>query len=77
MDCVQSVKTINIRPSIAVCLLGLVDPLAPKMLLTLLFYACKIIILSWKKLVAPSIMAWKALVNNALIITVVQSYISQ
>lgn len=71
VDCIKLVKVVNISTSIEVYLLGLVDPLALKkviriLLTLLLFYACEIIILSWKKQVALTIMAWKALVNNAL-----------
>lgn len=62
---------INISPAVEVCLLGLVDQLGPKKvirtLLSLLFnYACKIIVLSWKKPVAPNILACIVLVNTTL-----------
>lgn len=58
VGCVQSVTTININPSVEICLFGLIELLAPTKvicaILTLFFYyAQKIIILSWKKTCGP------------------------
>lgn len=57
-ECIEEFTTLNARPSVEVCLLGVVDALAPKRvtrtLLTLVFYYTKkMIILSWKKSTPP------------------------
>lgn len=53
MACISSITNISLPLSIEVCLLSLIDSLVTTKailpLLTLLFYARKIIILSWKK----------------------------
>lgn len=70
-ECVEEITTLYIRPSVEVCLLGLVDSLAAKkvirtFLTIAFFYARKTIVLSWKKTSPPTIQAWKALVNKTL-----------
>lgn len=70
-SCIRSVTSASIPVSIEVCLLHLVEPLATtraiRTLLTLLlFYAKKLIILSWKSSVSPTLESWKTLVNKAV-----------
>lgn len=69
MQTIHHLKTQEHKLSIKVLIA--LDTLAPKnvirtLLTLLLYYACKVIILSWKKPLAPTLMAWKALINKAL-----------
>lgn len=53
-ECIEEATAIHIQPTEEVCLLGLVDALAPRrvsctLLTFLLYYARKLIVLSWKK----------------------------
>lgn len=68
---ILTVTTVPVPLSIEVCLLGLVEPLAPRRALRtllglLLYYARKSIVLRWKASSAPSLNFWKKLVNAAL-----------
>lgn len=69
-ECIAEVTAIPIQLTIEVCLLRLVDNLAPKrvtrtLLTILIYYARKMIVLSWKKPNPPSVSAWKGVVNRA------------
>lgn len=68
---ILSATTIQVPLSVEVCLLGLVEPLAPcqavrTLLGLLLYYACKFIVHRWKALPARSNNCWKRLVDLAL-----------
>lgn len=63
--------SLPVAKMISVCLLGLVEEVAPlraqRTLLSLtLFYARKAILLCWKKPEAPSLAYWKGIVNKVL-----------
>lgn len=68
---VQDIMGIDIAPTPQICLLGLVEELAPRvaertLIGFLLFYARKMITLCWKKRAPPSLLLWKTHVNNVL-----------
>lgn len=69
-ECIAEVTAIPIQPSVEVCLLGLVENLAPKrvtriLLTILIYYARKLIMLSWKKPNPPTVSVWKTVANKA------------
>lgn len=68
VNVIQRVSSWNLSPSLRVCLLGLVEELAPTvaertMLGHLLFYPRKAITLTWKKPTPPTVSTWMKLVN--------------
>ena len=68
---IQEVVGIDIAPSPQICLLGLVEELAPRvaertLIGLLLFYARKMITPCWKKRAPPSTLLWKSHVNKVL-----------
>ena len=69
LACIVEVVKIPVPSSVEVCLLGLVDGLAPAravrtLVSLLLFYARKALLLHWKSPLAPTILFWKGLVNK-------------